>query len=966
MIYIVIEINGFKQLKRVNDNIVGQILDYMDTSLNTDGCNFVVQKNNVFVYSCSTGNYDLNSLFINSLNLFKFLELNKNDLFGYNIFVSQNSANYSKEQIMSLVHNMFLIKDDETYYVSNEIYLLFNNFAEFEEHNNFYKLISYKEKPYEEGDDIIKFFSQRENIDQYLESIIPFINGDKKGFVFLYSEKKYDLSILSFCVAKLLQGKTLTAPWLYISSDKSDLSFVSSLLNCMDSNFLEKAADYLTGTELLVWNENIHLLLKANCMITDEDAIVLFRIYLKAYSNKMKDLLLPPIVFILNPDEFEDITLNYIASILEDFYPDLDLLPVIFSMEEDIPVFFDGFQGIKKKIESWTVQGEDSEINSKLSASSNSLSPILFYHTTNMLIKRKEIFYGSNASIELLKDLGHSAKQFLLIYTLLFDLCRKDTIVSYLSLNLSDKVRNEKIYLDLVYNGFIYPEPVGQPVISDIDIQLSYKYTQDDKLLFERIVKELNLKPDLSVILEYEKIAGIYKKLELPYNETDYLLRAAKLIILTGKTEKALILFERVSFLLRNDFKKSEDIELRQAILFLKAAIYDSKDDFAEEVYLKLLKMDSKNLILDSEKKIACSEYLFSLYEYDKALKIAKLALIDIQDSGDPAQTADVNINLACIMMGLERIDEAKDYFKIAKENIGTNLYNTKLITINTHQAVVNFIYGNFSESLRFISNSKIICQNTGKRDWELFDIFLKGRVVFELGNYREAVDIFSSGLNQCDLYFDGKNKELFFIWLGRCWIYLREIKYGLNILRDYEMFSEALYFAAEGLYFQDELHNSLKKIESAYVLERDRIRYFCSSNIVLWESGYDLIEDRSFVTNGGHGVLFQLIRAFKAFIVTKTGQVNAGREELIRLAREDRLSDIDPYNGYYYYLHALSFPKYSGAEAVDRLTLLSKALRHIQQTASHIDNPKHRQMYLFNNYWNSGLMNEGRAHKLI
>jgi len=583
-----------------------------------------------------------------------------------------------------------------------------------------------------------------------------------------------------------------------------------------------------------------------------------------------------------------------------------------------------------------------------------------------MLTKRQEVFYGYDASFELLKDLGHSTKQFLLIYSLLFDLCRKDTIVSYLSLNLSDKIRNEKIYLDLVHNGFIYPEPVGQPVIPDIDIKLSYKYTKDDRLLFERIVKELNLKPDLSVIFEYEKIAGIYKKLDLPYNEADYLLRAAKLIILTGKTEKALVLFERVSLLLRKDFAKREDIELKQAILFLRAAIYDSKDDFAEEVYLKLIKMVSKNLVLDSEKKIACSEYLFSLYEYDKALKIAKLALIDIQDSGDFTLIADVNIHLACIMMGLERIDESKDYFKIAKENIGTNTDNTRLITINTHQAVVNFIYGNFSESLRFISNSNIICQNTGKRDWELFNIFLKGRVIFELGNYREAVDIFSRGLNQCDLYFDGKNKELFFIWLGRCWIYLREIKYGLNILKDYEMFSEALYFAAEGLYFQDELHNSLKKIESAYALERDRIRYFCSSNIVLWESGYDLIEDRSFVTNGGHGVLFQLIRAFKAFIVTKTGQINAGREELIRLAREDRLSDIDPYNGYYYYLHALSFPKYSGAEAVDRLTLLSKALRHIQQTASHIDNPKHRQMYLFDNYWNSGLMNEGRAYKLI
>ena len=99
---------------------------------------------------------------------------------------------------------------------------------------------------------------------------------------------------------------------------------------------------------------------------------------------------------------------------------------------------------------------------------------------------------------------------------------------------------------------------------------------------------------------------------------------------------------------------------------------------------------------------------------------------------------------------------------------------------------------------------------------------------------------------------------------------------------------------------------------------------------------------------------------------MAKTGYETEGRTELVRLTREDRLSDIDLNNGYYYYLHALTLPENTGAEAVDRLTLLSKALRHIQQTASHIDDPKERQMFLMDNYWNSGLMKEGRAHKLI
>ena len=340
MIYIVIEINGFKQLKKVNNNLIVQVLDYMDTSLNSDECNFVVQKNDVFIYNCAAENQNINSLFINTINLFKFLELNKNDLYGYNVFISQSAMDFSEEQIMLLIHKIYLIKDDESYYVDKGIYTLFTGFAEFNPGGEFYKLSSYNEISHDDEDNIIKFLSQRENIDQYFDVVSPFISSDKKGFVFFYSEKNYEASILSFCIAGLLQGSTLDVPWLYISPGKSDISYAGSLLNCMDSSFINKAADYLSEPERSIWSDNIHFLLRSNCMISDEDSIILFRIYLKAYSNKMRELLLPPIVFILNIDNFRDIPLNYIASALEDLYSELDLLPVLFSTEEDIPVFF--------------------------------------------------------------------------------------------------------------------------------------------------------------------------------------------------------------------------------------------------------------------------------------------------------------------------------------------------------------------------------------------------------------------------------------------------------------------------------------------------------------------------------------------------------------------------------------------------------------------------------------------------
>jgi hypothetical protein len=966
MLFIVVELNGFRQLMKVNSTLVKQIQEYIESTISNDSCFSVDQKRSIFIYSCPCSDQDYSSVLINAINLFYYLESINENLVGYNILIDQHNGEYTEDFSRHLLIKMYSLKNDKALYISSNNYTYYKDSAEWEADGKFYKLISYTEQKLDDCQDIINFLSGRKEIDFYLESMTPLINNDKNGLIYFYGEEPPGISILSFCIAKLLQGKTNDVPWIYLMPDGSKISNFHPLIKCMNINLVRTADKYLSESELAVWNIHKHFIEEPDSIIFDEDAIILFRIYLKAYSKKMIELLLPSTIFILDVHNFNEITLKYIADILEDLYVELSLVPIFFSGEETLPASINGFQGKKIAAEEWNLY-EKSESEQNISDPGMEInSPVSFYHSWILKDKDKGLFNGIDITDNILKELGHSSKHYLIIYSLFYNLCSKEALSDYLSVDGSDKLRNEKIIRDLVLNGFIYPDENGEPVFKDISRILAYKFTQEDELLIDRIVEDLRSKTNGTQLFVLEKIADIYRKLELFTKEAFYILDVIDLLIKTGKPEIASLFFERLSELLRKKMENKNTIEIRQNIYLLRVAIYDNKDDFATEVYLRLCNMETANPILDAERWLVCSEYSFALYQYKNGLDSAKLALLGIQDTDNSYIKTSVNLHLARVLMGMKRIDESKDYFKIAKETYNSDKDSYSILEINTHEAVVNFIAGNFSNSLRLVNQGFIACNKTDRRDWELFLLFMQGRILFEMGSYLKAQVLLSNALGHCDIYFNGEKKEIFNIWLGRCYIYLNEIRYGLKILIDYQNYPEALYFAAEGLYFQNEYNNAFEKIELAFNTERDRNRFFCSSNIISWESGYDFMEDRGLVVEGGHGVLFQLIRAFRAFLLAKTGEEIEGRAELVRLTREERLDNIDPNNGYYYYLHALTFPEYSGAESVDRVTLLSKALRYIQQTASNIDVPRDRQLYLTANYWNFQLMEEGRTHKLI
>ena len=107
-------------------------------------------------------------------------------------------------------------------------------------------------------------------------------------------------------------------------------------------------------------------------------------------------------------------------------------------------------------------------------------------------------------------------------------------------------------------------------------------------------------------------------------------------------------------------------------------------------------------------------------------------------------------------------------------------------------------------------------------------------------------------------------------------------------------------------------------------------------------------------------------ILALRGFVLAESGRTEEGVQELHRLTREIKLSEIDPYNRLYYYLYSMILPESGDLNIEDRNTVLGRAVRDIQQRTSRLDDYAHKTDFLRLNYWNSRLMSRAQSSNLV
>jgi hypothetical protein len=396
--------------------------------------------------------------------------------------------------------------------------------------------------------------------------------------------------------------------------------------------------------------------------------------------------------------------------------------------------------------------------------------------------------------------------------------------------------------------------------------------------------------------------------------------------------------------------------------LRLRAAVLCGSTTGAAQAFAALnARGEAQDASIEGSRRLECTRYLYAEGAFSEGLQSAKDALMIFQQNL-PERESEACAFVGLHMLAVSKIEEADAYLSIAREN--TSVMSSALSAVSgIYAASTQFMRGDLARALRIATAALASSEKAGLRRYQLYLQFLVVRIQMELGRYELCVTLCLDGLSLAQLY-DAGSRPVFSRWLRRCQAYagsLRDAEAGLD---DNSQNPEELLFLAEVLL----LRGSYEK--AARCLARSELgagkSRFAAAEVIDWSSGFAMLEDRVIPGGGGNSVLGMLIRSFAAYVGCYLDHSERGVDELARITRGDRLSEIDPNNGLYHFQYAHAIGCVSGSGDLDRLTALSKAMKYIQERAAAIGDASEKQSYLHKNYWNARILEDARSGKLI
>jgi hypothetical protein len=172
------------------------------------------------------------------------------------------------------------------------------------------------------------------------------------------------------------------------------------------------------------------------------------------------------------------------------------------------------------------------------------------------------------------------------------------------------------------------------------------------------------------------------------------------------------------------------------------------------------------------------------------------------------------------------------------------------------------------------------------------------------------------------------------------------------------------LLFLAEGSLFSEGLENASLYIDRGLAVPTTF--RFPSPEVIPWRDGFAGVEGRCFRLSRGDAFLRRTLSGLRAYLQGLRGFREEGISELHQLTRGEKSVEEDPVVYWFNYLYSRVLPEAGSEDVDDKVTVLSKSLKTLQQRASRIDAPTERSSFLGRNRWNRMIMEEARERKLV
>ena len=910
--FIVIEISGLQQFLSVNEPAASDLIKNCGRSINNTIKAELNISGSLMIFAIESGMENAASVTETSVNLLEILNGYTEEIHEFSIMLLYRK-NTDKDKFETEMKQKFFTQNvDYSILIENRIAEAVNISAD--EDVPGFQCIKL-EGPVEiagAGKNIEKLIKQSE-VDRIVNMLVPlFENSYEPCRIILSGDSELVLRTNLERAIETVSGKNKNMSVVNINFLEKETDVISPFVRSIDPRLIPTVEDSLHGVELKTWQTVKHRLENINSDYPKEYFLSAYGLYLKAVMKANMELLLPRIIIITGINSKSDDFLKFTERVTKIFEEECH--PVLFlidtSKSEDKYNYSDN-EYLHSAIKTDCCQRI---------ASPDSVKKLSYLNTRLLFtLKTVEGLFSKHLLEDFLTGLGYSIIE----------------VVAGLK--------------ELEDNGCI--------------IEGRYIHLMENIGLDEAAAK-INEKIDIFKSLADFINANIYNK-----EFTDYGRAAVQLAEYAGEELVGSAIFNCLTMMLNygqtgfvKDYLEEYGSALTEKIfkaLALRASLIDNIEAVTE-------KNESPETLNDALLLMEVARSYHASCDYQLALDYIKKVLIFLQAGDYPALEGAAFIELGFLMMCKGKLLESSEYLNLSIEKLTNSGDSFNLMKALLFSGVQQYLWGSLDSSEDFVDRAAEIAAEKGFEEWNMYILFFKCRLFFELGRYYDAEKILSECLLQNEIYRNDSRRKIFSAWTARACIYQGKIYRGINMLLSLDEDPEVLFFLAEAYYFNGNMEKAVSSIEKAESTDAYFDLGFLALEHISWKNGFHSVEGRVLRSGRGTGVLLHNIRAFHAFLLGLTGNREYGSEILFSLTRDEKISDNDPFNRLYFYFYCQLLERRADTEMVDKLTLISKALKYLQQTSSRINNPKIRQQYMKSNYWNSKLVNEAQREKLI
>jgi hypothetical protein len=349
--------------------------------------------------------------------------------------------------------------------------------------------------------------------------------------------------------------------------------------------------------------------------------------------------------------------------------------------------------------------------------------------------------------------------------------------------------------------------------------------------------------------------------------------------------------------------------------------------------------------------------YHLGVREIDSAQRTIKEAFV-LSQNAPWSGLAQSNRLFSLVNLAKQRMGETVEYAGFAVEHAEKSGDYGELALASYYAAAVQTMFGNLSRAEHFAAAAESHAAQAGRAEWADRARFFRGKIAFDLGHYGDALQIFQNIAGNPAGNPSQEKLSLLEAWAYRARIYSRNPllpKPSCGGL-------DAELFEIEGAYLAGDYSRTADL--AAALVESLPGESFVYTEQPDWHSGFAQCELLLLPSREFWDRMVLVYQALALCRLSSSGGTEALRI-MQRVLRDERLSEMDPGDAFYFYAWYQVLQE-SGAAQVDMNTAVSMAFKRLQRRASRIDDPKIRQTYLTQPYWNSALSLAAKEYKLI